>query len=270
MKLYGGGGSTGPHIHLGTRQTRVIAFLPQPLHHKYHMNTKLGAPQRQPGCCGDQKKFLHCQNLNHYSLVCQPTGQLLQWLTFVIQCIAQRKASKCSVSWEIYQFWEHSLSVHKIPQLILILSQLNPVSILTLHWRFTLILLSNFHLWCSSGILNSVSLAKFLYWRFMSCMNSTCPPHLTFLHFVTMKLSAEQHTSLLQFNTSPSNSKHTSYELHTFMNAVTYSSTTYRSYCFISIEIHKCVTMLRYTYSACLLHIQWEKQCSDTKDLSGW
>jgi hypothetical protein len=31
----------GPHIHLDTRQTRVAAFLPQPLHLKYLMNMKL-------------------------------------------------------------------------------------------------------------------------------------------------------------------------------------------------------------------------------------
>ena len=41
------------------RQEWLPAFLPQPLHHKYHMNMKLGETQRQPGCCGDQKNFSH-------------------------------------------------------------------------------------------------------------------------------------------------------------------------------------------------------------------
>jgi hypothetical protein len=38
MKPYGGGGSTGPHIYLGTRQTTVVDLQLQPLHPKYHMN----------------------------------------------------------------------------------------------------------------------------------------------------------------------------------------------------------------------------------------
>jgi len=58
--------------------------------------------------------------------------------------------------------------------------------------------------------------------------------------------------------------------MHSFIIAVTYSSTMHRPYCFISITTHKCVTMLRYTFSACLVHIQWRKQCSDKKGLSGW
>lgn len=51
-------------------------------------------------------------------------------------------------------------------------------------------------------------LAKILYWFLMSPMNSTCPPHLTLLHFVTLRLSTEQYTSLPQFSTSPNDSKH--------------------------------------------------------------
>lgn len=38
VKPYGGGGSTGPHIYLGTRQTTVVYLQLQPLHPKYHMN----------------------------------------------------------------------------------------------------------------------------------------------------------------------------------------------------------------------------------------
>ena len=53
-----------------------------------------------------------------------------------------------------------------------------------------------------------MSLAKILDWFLMSPMNSTCPPHLTLLHFVTMRLSTEQYTSSLQFSTSPNDSKH--------------------------------------------------------------
>lgn len=77
-KAIWGGGSTGPHIYLGTRQTRVVAFPLQPLHPKYHMNTKLGGPQRDPRSCGDHKNLFLCQNFNHSSLVMQPTTQLLQ------------------------------------------------------------------------------------------------------------------------------------------------------------------------------------------------
>jgi hypothetical protein len=41
MKPYGRGGSTGPHIYLGTRQTTVVALQLQPLHPKYHMNIEV-------------------------------------------------------------------------------------------------------------------------------------------------------------------------------------------------------------------------------------
>jgi hypothetical protein len=32
-----------------------FAFLPQPLHLKYHMSRNMGGPQEQPGSCGDQE-----------------------------------------------------------------------------------------------------------------------------------------------------------------------------------------------------------------------
>jgi hypothetical protein len=68
----------GPHIHLGTKQTRVAAFLLQPLHPMCHMNMKLGGTQTEPGCCGDHKNFFPSYNLDHNSLVMQPAVQLLQ------------------------------------------------------------------------------------------------------------------------------------------------------------------------------------------------
>jgi hypothetical protein len=69
-----GAGRTGPHIHLGTRQTGVVVSLSQPFHPEYHMNMKLGGPQSQPGYCGDQRIFLPCQPLNHDTLIIQATA----------------------------------------------------------------------------------------------------------------------------------------------------------------------------------------------------
>jgi hypothetical protein len=36
------------------------------------MNMKLGGPQRQLGCYGNQKNFSPCQELNYNSLIVQP------------------------------------------------------------------------------------------------------------------------------------------------------------------------------------------------------
>ena len=46
-----------PQVHLGTTQTRVAAFLPQPLHPMCHMNVKLGGPHTQPAYCGHHNNF---------------------------------------------------------------------------------------------------------------------------------------------------------------------------------------------------------------------
>lgn len=75
VKPCAGGWSISHHIHLGTRKTTVVTFLAQPLHTKYHINMKLGGPQKLPGCCADHKNLLPCQNMNHSSLFSstQPT-----------------------------------------------------------------------------------------------------------------------------------------------------------------------------------------------------
>lgn len=106
----------GPHVHLGTRQTRLVTFLPQPLHHVCHMNMKLGGPQIQPGCCGDLKNLFPRQNLNHNSSVMQPTAQMLQRPTLQV-CVLPNIADSCSLSQRFsHSFWEYVLSVQKKSQ----------------------------------------------------------------------------------------------------------------------------------------------------------
>jgi len=50
-------------------------------------------------------------------------------------------------------------------------------------------MLSHSYLWCPRGIFNLVFLATIHYLFLKSPTNPTCPPHLTLIHFVTMRLS---------------------------------------------------------------------------------
>ena len=215
MKPYGGGGSMGPHVHLNTRQTKCGCLTAPATSPQVPHELEAGRTSEAPSMLWTPQKFVPMpefepQFLGHAAHSPDATMTDLSHLpsSLVTQCTAQpfmNSKQWLTESKNFSQFWEHSLSIHKKPELTPILSQLNPISKLTLYERFTF---SHLYLWCPSGICNSVSLAKILYWFLVSPMNSICPPHLSLLHLVTMGLSTEQYTSSLQFSTSPNDSKH--------------------------------------------------------------
>jgi len=99
MKPYGGGGSMGPHIHLGTRQTKcgcltAPATSPQEPH-----ELEAGRTSEAPSMLWTPQKFFPCQNLNHNFLVMQPTAQMLQWLTYPISLQVLLPNVQHSPSW---------------------------------------------------------------------------------------------------------------------------------------------------------------------------
>ena len=71
----------GPHAHLGTRQTDWSSSCHSHCTPCATWTWNWEGPQTQHGCSGDLKNLFPCQNLDHNSLVMQPTAQMLQWLT---------------------------------------------------------------------------------------------------------------------------------------------------------------------------------------------
>jgi hypothetical protein len=120
MKPYGGGGSTGPHIYLGTRQTTVVALQLQPLHPKYHMNIELLRDTLKivettkfvplPEC---EPEFLgHAAHSPSVTMTQLPSILLLPSVEHSSSCIA----TSCSPSQKLFTGWEtfikHSQKAH--------------------------------------------------------------------------------------------------------------------------------------------------------------
>ena len=146
----------------------------------------------------------------HSSLVIQPRGQLLQWLTYpsFLQVCCYPVYSKALPEYHIVAQWvkkcftvlgtciKHSQKLQS--SFIFSTSLIQPANshfIRHSHQYYTL----KWDLQFNFSGQYSCLIAE-------SPMKSACPPHPTHLHFVTAKLYTEQYTSFLQCSASPEDS----------------------------------------------------------------